>query len=431
MGAIHKIHRCLAPTVIAKLERLRKRCGGRLMVSVNRYYFYLPDIANLLMDKTVFPPTLEMAGSAVYPRRFMMDITTAPGACCVALRSRTALPPTVARPFWWGKETAMLLKRMDQEPAVRAVVGTYIRDMSASLQPPDEPVDRYEQYKKKMVEQPRILVFFVTDNPACRKAFELMACILQSTISSRDHWHIVTSVRNAHNEDAAKELLDSFFDDTLGGLNTTRHVIVRGDLKLHDSLNDYALKVRARLLVFGSSNLAVGTGKRRLGSVTLTALKAMTLPILVVKDDTKRTDLKKYITNERNKIRACVHVTPTSASLVEFVGSIMLDYKHRRDIMVLARPDAMDEHKRGQKTSSKFVLDHFTNVARDMNLHPVTKALVGGAQESLPMAAEGVDAHFLAVQAPNNRSLPEWIAKTIHATKCAVLVYKDNSATLS
>jgi hypothetical protein len=71
-------------------------------------------------------------------------------------------------------------------------------------------------------------------------------------------------------------------------------------------------------------------------------------------------------------------------------------------------------------------LDHFNNVVREMNLHPVTKALLGHPHEALPVAAEGVEAHILAVQAPNNRTLPEWIAKTLHSTKCAILVYKDN-----
>jgi nucleotide-binding universal stress UspA family protein len=135
-----------------------------------------------------------------------------------------------------------------------------------------------------------------------RQAFDLVANWMQSTISSRDHWHIVTSVRNAHNEEAAKDLLDSFYDETLGGLNTTRTVLVRGEQKLHEVMSDYALKVKARLLVFGSSSLSAGSNMRRLGSVTLTALKALSLPILVVKDDTKRTDLKKYFASERNKV---------------------------------------------------------------------------------------------------------------------------------
>jgi uncharacterized sporulation protein YeaH/YhbH (DUF444 family) len=57
---------------------------------------------------------------------------------------------------------------MDQEPSVRAMVGTYIKDMSAVLQPADTG-DRYDQYKKKMKDQPRIIVFFVTDNAASHK----------------------------------------------------------------------------------------------------------------------------------------------------------------------------------------------------------------------------------------------------------------------
>ena len=72
----------------------------------------------------------------------MQDLTNCPGAKCIAMRSRTELEATVARPFWYGRDTFSVLKCMDREPAVRAVVGTYIKDMSAMLQPPDEPTDR-------------------------------------------------------------------------------------------------------------------------------------------------------------------------------------------------------------------------------------------------------------------------------------------------
>jgi hypothetical protein len=44
------------------------------------------------------------------------------------------------------------------------------------------------------------------------------------------------------------------------------------------------------------------------------------------------------------QFRACVHVTPTAGRLVEYVGSL-LDYKHRKDIMILARPDSLDDQK--------------------------------------------------------------------------------------
>uniref|UniRef100_A0A061SC51 Uncharacterized protein n=2 Tax=Tetraselmis sp. GSL018 TaxID=582737 RepID=A0A061SC51_9CHLO len=427
--ALHKVHECLSPEIIAKLEQLRRRSSGKLLTGLNRYYFYLPELAGILRQPGLFKPTLEMAGAAVYPRRFMMDLTSAEEASCFALKSRTSMPPTLARPFWWSRETGVTLKEMDQDPSVRAAVGTYIRDMSAALEPPKKE-DRYEKCKKKkLVDQPRVIVFFVIENQASRKAFSLVSSILQSTISSRDHWHVVTSVREQHNERAAADLLNTFADDTLGGLNLTRRVLVRGDAKLHDTLEDYANKVGAKLLVFGSSNLTLGQGSRRLGSVTLTALKSMTMPILVVKDNAKRTELKQYLSYHRNKIRACTHVTPTAGKLVEFVGSL-LDHKHRRDIMVLARPDAFNDEKPGEKTSAKFVLDHFTNVVREMDLHPVAKPLYGHPQDCLPNAAEAVEAHLLAVQGPQGRCLPEWIAKVVQSTKCSLLVYKDTEPTI-
>lgn len=106
----------------------------------------------------------------MYPRRFQSDLTSAEHGFCFALRSRTPLPASVVRPFWWGKETCQVLRQMDQDPSVRAVVGTYIKDMSATLAPAEHE-DRYSQYKKKMMDQPRIIVFFVTDNAASHKVY--------------------------------------------------------------------------------------------------------------------------------------------------------------------------------------------------------------------------------------------------------------------
>jgi hypothetical protein len=66
-----KVHECLSPHVVADLERLRKRSRGRLMVGTNRYFFYVPHLAAMLQERTLFRVTLEMAGASVYPRRFM------------------------------------------------------------------------------------------------------------------------------------------------------------------------------------------------------------------------------------------------------------------------------------------------------------------------------------------------------------------------
>lgn len=78
----------------------------------------------------------------MYPRRFMMDITNATQAACIALRSSTSAPPTPARPFWYGRDVSLILKKADQEPALRAAVGTYIKDMSAAWQPAEDLMER-------------------------------------------------------------------------------------------------------------------------------------------------------------------------------------------------------------------------------------------------------------------------------------------------
>jgi len=70
------------------------------------------------------------------------------------------------------------------------------------------------------------------------------------------------------------------------------------------------------------------------------------------------------------------------------------------------------------------------NVVREMDLHPVAKPLYGHPQDCLPNAAEAVEAHLLAVQGPQGRCLPEWIAKVVQSTKCSLLVYKDTEPTI-
>eukprot|EP00951_Prasinocladus_malaysianus_P023264 scaffold197174_cov29-Prasinocladus_malaysianus.AAC.1 len=72
----------------------------------------------------------------------MQDLTAAKDAYNVAIRSRNKLSHTVAQPEWWAKDMFPVLRAMDQEPAVRAAVGTYLKDMSAALQPAQEPEDR-------------------------------------------------------------------------------------------------------------------------------------------------------------------------------------------------------------------------------------------------------------------------------------------------
>ena len=66
-----------------------------------------------------------------------------------------------------------------------------------------------------------------------------------------------------------QEMLESFHDETLGGLNTTRKVLVRGEEQLSETMQNYALRVRARLVVLGSSALSAVRQRHRPPAPTL------------------------------------------------------------------------------------------------------------------------------------------------------------------
>ena len=386
------------------------------------------------MRKETFHTSLQLEGCYVYPHLHMSDITTAPDARCVALTPKRALSDTnlAAGPLEWCEAALSYMKDQDNQMAIRKAIGKYTSDKIAlrkkvmDISNLDKPV------------KGRNIVLFVTDNRPSRIAFQFMIGMLAGATTPADTLHIMCSVNTQGRLDAAKEMMKTFDDPMLRFMTVRRDVEVRGIDTLTEQMYKYTEERHADLVVIGSDiqretasaneilqQASASSGTSSLGSVTLTAVKHLLRPVLIVKSTNRCIISRQNGVSENLKV--VLQVEPTVQTTVRYLGS-WLGGAGRQDHVLLAKPNGVD--KEGfENMSTRMMLTHFADVVHKHKLTVGKRPLEGAFQVCLPDLAHRERAHIIAVQAPRTRNMSHEMREMIRSSPCAILINKTKEAT--
>ena len=363
----------------------------------------------------------------------MSDITTAPDARCVALTPKRALSDTnlAAGPLEWCEAALSYMKEQDNQMAIRKAIGKYTSDKIAlrkkvmDISNLDKPV------------KGRNIVLFVTDNKPSRIAFQFIIGMLAGATTPADTLHIMCSVNTQGRLEAAKEMMKTFDDPMLRFMTVKKDVEVRGIDTLTEQMYKYTEERHADLVVIGSDiqretastaeilQQSSAGGTSSLGSVTLTAVKHLLRPVLIVKS-TKRCTISRQNGVSEN-LRVVLQVEPTVQTTVRYLGG-WLGGAARQNHVLLAKPNGVD--KEGfENMSTRMMLTHFADVVHKHKLTVGKRPLEGAFQVCLPDLAHRERAHIIAVQAPRTRNMSHEMREMIRSSPCAILINKTKEAT--
>lgn len=282
----------------------------------------------------------------------------------------------------------------------------------------------------------RNIVVFVVDNRASRNAFEFLIGLVGNALSPADTLHIMCSVNTQTGLETAQEMIKSFDDPVLRFITVRRDVEVRGYDTLPEQMHKYTEERKADLVVIGTDQVqeagsatmdsfakASASSASTLGSISLTALKYLLRPILLVKS-TKRCTIARQ-NGIAEKVRVVLQVEPTVQTTVRYLAG-WLD-PSRQDQIFLAKPQGVD--KEGFETmSTRMMLAHFAEAVHKHKLGVGKRPLEGPFQEALPDCAYRERAHIIAVQAPKTRDITPELREMIRSSPCAVLINKTKEA---
>ena len=289
------------------------------------------------------------------------------------------------------------------------------------------------QHKKPV--KGRNIVLFVNDSRASRIAFDFLVGLIAGSTTPADVLHIMTSINTEGGLETGKELLETFTDPMLRFMTVKRDVGVRGGShKLVDLFFQYTEERNADLVVLGSDlvrdtgsvqdgfNQASG-GAASLGSVTLTSVKHLLRPMLIVKSTNKCTINRQNGVTE--KVKLVLQVEPTVQTTVRYLAN-WLD-SNRGDHVFLAKPNGMD-HQGLETMSTRMMLAHFTEHVHKFKYSIGKRPLEGAFQVCLPDLAYKERAHIIALQHPKTRTLSPELRDLIKASPCAVMINKTKEA---
>jgi len=414
------------------LDQLQRHNSGKLIKPANRYFFSIAALDKILMRKDTFHTNLHLDGCYVYPHLHMSDVTTAPDARCVAIVPKRPLSDSSlsSAPLDWCEEAIHFMKEQDNYMSFRKAIGKYA-SQKIILRQKVVDVTQHQRPAKG-----RNIVLFVNDSRASRMAFDFLIGLVASRVHTSDTLHLMTSVNNQGAIDAANELVQSFQDPMLRFLSVKRDVEVRGFESLVELMHRYCEERSADLVVLGSdlvqesssasdvfSKSSGGAASSSLGSITLTALRHLLRPVLVVKSTSKCQISRSNGVSE--KLRFVLQVEPTVQPTLRFVAG-WLD-PGRKDLVLVAKPNGID--REGNETmSTRMMLTHFADAVHKHKLAVGKRPLEGSFHHALPDLAYRERAHVIAIQAPQTRELPPELRDLIRESPCAVLVNKTKAA---
>ncbi|KAG2494533.1 hypothetical protein HYH03_007300 [Edaphochlamys debaryana] len=438
------------PKMIENMNYLRAIRDGQMAVGLGRYLLHVPSLAALLPNASALRPKLALHEELVRVGLDVGDLTAAPRARTVAVQARHT--PGVLLTADDLERVIPLLQAQDHDVAFRELL-TANRSEAQGL-------NFVASTAANKAGGGQVFVVFVVNNRVSASAVDAAGMVAKP---GRDTIHLVTCVSNDLQRADAEEVLKVFQKRLLKSMvDTVTQVLVRGVWGLMDVMDNYVTAVDAHMVVMGSQHLTSNDFNYVIGSITLSALKRLHLPILVVTANSRQNldvggDWAPVVAAGGAGTADAVGDKPGSAggtrsagsktlkvggggpgvrclSLVEnhaknmfsFLCTRLLDTK-RGDRLLLAQVQSTRHLTRQQAASVRRSLDNFNLLVtgHGMSVNRVL-SLEGALDEQLAEAVGAQHIQIMAVALPQGiKSLPPVLVNLLRSCRGATLVYKE------
>jgi len=401
-----------------KLSQMMQAEDAMMYTSQRRYFFYLPEFRDQLMERATFRADIRIQKGYAYLNFDFADITSGPLARCAAVVQKpNQLKPPPPSPIvdinWLGSLGPILAKQDQQDGFCQRAIQAQSRIAPVAI------------CRKPFVgEQCVHICLFVSDNEASRKALRLAKALMQN---DANFLRIVTVASTQTGIHRAEDMM-AYYRELLGIVPSNQlvtEVVVRRHGTTVETLLDYVARERTDLVIMGTEKLSQ---EHSMGSVALAVLKATTMPVMVVKADIltecTKEDVDKMTRAERRSVKLMLRVEHSSRSALTFAMQ-MLDA--RADKLALVRCKGNSQLGLGQmeeKNSDKRLLEsfqdaattqHFGVTALNTNLEPL---------QALPKLCSENNCDILLLRRSTKGKLSDDIPKYIMKSRAAVLVYQ-------
>ncbi|KXZ49931.1 hypothetical protein GPECTOR_19g382 [Gonium pectorale] len=258
------------PRMTETLNYLRAHRDGQVMVGLGRYMLHVPSLSSLLPNASALRPKLSLHEELVRVGLDLGDLTAAPRARTVAVHARVS--PGVLLSADDLEKVIPLLQAQDHDLA--------FRNMLTSNRSEAQGLNFVASQALSSKTGGQIIVVFVVNNRVSAAAVDAAGQVARP---GRDRIHLVTCVGNELQKAEAEEVLKGHQKRLLKSMvDTHAEVLVRGEYGLMDVMDNYVNAVEAQMVVMGSQHLTSNDFNYVIGSITLSALKRMHVPVMVV-----------------------------------------------------------------------------------------------------------------------------------------------------
>ncbi|KAG2452583.1 hypothetical protein HYH02_002820 [Chlamydomonas schloesseri] len=427
------------PKMIETMNYLRAIRDGQMTVGLGRYLLHVPSLVQLLPNASALRPKLSLHEELVRVSLDLADLTAAPHARTLAVHAR--LNQGVLQSADDLEKVIPMLQAQDHDVA--------FRDMLTSNRTEAQGLEFVASQAAGKAGSAQVIVVFVLNNRVSASAVDAAGLVAKP---GRDCIHLVTCISNELQKAEAEEVLKLYQKRLLKSMVDTHcEVLVRGVWGLIDVMDNYVSAVDARMVVMGSQHLTSNDFNYIIGSITLSALKRLHVPVMVVTANSRQNcaigaDWEAAANaasgGGKKGSGAAAAAKPAGGggvrclTLVEnqnyaknmmgFLCTQLLDGK-RGDRLLLAQVQATRHLTRAQAASVRRALDNFNLLAtgHGFSVNRVL-SLEGHLDEVLTEAVGEHHIQLLAMALPQGtKTLPPVLISTLRSCRGATLVYKE------
>ncbi|KAG2446024.1 hypothetical protein HXX76_000626 [Chlamydomonas incerta] len=424
------------PKMIETMNYLRAIRDGQMTVGLGRYLLHVPSLVQLMPNASALRPKLSLHEELVRVSLDLADLTAAPRARTLAVHAR--LNPGVLTSADDLEKVIPMLQAQDHDVA--------FREMLTSNRTEAQGLEFVASQAAGKAGSAQVIVVFVLNNRVSASAVDAAGLVAKP---GRDCIHLVTCVSNELQKAEAEEVLKLYQKRLLKSMVDTQcEVLVRGVWGLIDVMDNYVSAVDARMVVLGSQHLTSNDFNYIIGSITLSALKRLHVPVMVVTANSRQNcaigaDWEAAAAAGGGGRKAggggakpgaaggvrCLTLVENqnyAKNMMGFLCTQLLDTK-RGDRLLLAQVQATRHLTRAQAASVRRALDNFNLLAtgHGFSVNRVL-SLEGQLDEVLTEAVGEQHIQLLAMALPQGtKTLPPVLISTLRSCRGATLVYKE------
>ncbi|EFJ50592.1 hypothetical protein VOLCADRAFT_116765 [Volvox carteri f. nagariensis] len=415
-----------SPVMVEVLAGVRKQAGHDGWVGLQRYLLHVPTLHAMLNTLGIFRPKLFMAGDVARLSLDAADITADRRLACVAVHARNS-PAILTSPNEVDDLIPLLLAQ-DHSAAFRDIIAAS-SDMAsladAAAAAGGGGGDGARPAMVLMTTKPGIrILLYIAANEVTQLAVNL---VLLMARPGRDVVHLVTVVHNSLQMPSGQALLLKYLKQISNAMiEAHSEVLVKGVNGLLEVMEGAASRLAPNLVVMASAALTMTNLNTAsvMGSVTLSVLKRLTLPVAVATSNCKNL----VLTQRRTALRCMVLVDPTSRPALNFLCSSCME-PMRGDKLVLAGHHPTRQMTTQQQQMQRRLIDNFGDISSSHRFHTPTKLqLDGPVDKALIAAAEDEAVHLVGLQVPlGTKGVPGHVLGLIRSCRAGVMVFRDTA----